>query len=163
MSADNNRPQASPPNPLWVTGAMVGAVIGAFVVLALGKSQWVTTNITYTDLAAVMLATVTILITLFAIIMAVAAVYGYRELQQMIERRADEAAAKYMDTVGLRTIEARADSATASYLESKGDEVLKRREDEILSGRDGDDDELDEQDREFIDAREAARPSGEDE
>lgn len=134
MSNRGNIPKPAPPSPLWVTGAMVGAVIGGFVVAAIGKSQWITTNITYTDLAAVLLATVTLILALFGFVLAAAAIYGYRELQKMVERRADR--------------------ATHDYLNKNAVKILEKRADEHLARRGAIDEEFDEEDREFMEARE---------
>jgi len=104
----------APPAPLWVLGAFIGAIIGGAVVAFIGKSQWISTNITYTDLAAVLLAAVTLILTLFAFMLAAAAVYGYRELQAMIERRADDATHDYLQKNAAALLKRSADRALAT-------------------------------------------------
>lgn len=128
----------APPSPLWVTGAFVGAIFGGLAVAFVGKSQWITTNISYTDLAAVLLAAVTLILALFAFILAAAAIYGYRELQRMVERRADQ--------------------ATHDYLEENATKILEKRADQYLASRGRVDDELDEDDEAYrIALQQAAR------
>jgi hypothetical protein len=134
MTKQTDPSGAPPPSPLWVTGAFVGAIIGGFTVAVIGKSQWVTTNITYTDLAAVLLAAVTLILALFGFVLAAAAIYGYRELQQMIERRADKATQEYLDNYAVK--------------------ILEKRANEYLARRGDIDDEFDEEDRAFMEERE---------
>jgi len=82
-------PEAQPPKyapaaPVWVLTAFLGSVVGAAFVFFLytggvNKSP----NINYTDLAAVMLGAVTIVLSVLALVIAGAAIWGYRAFMKM--------------------------------------------------------------------------------
>lgn len=71
--------------PLYRTlFALLGAVIGGFVVLIMGGAQLHVTpvGVSYGDLAAIALTAVTVLLAVFALACAFAALYGYREFMK---------------------------------------------------------------------------------
>lgn len=73
-----DRPVYSPISPQWALWGMLGAIVGAAFISFLTTGGVKANNISYFDLAAVMLAAVTLVLTVLGLAIAVAAIYGYR-------------------------------------------------------------------------------------
>jgi hypothetical protein len=73
-----DRPIYSPISPQWALWGMLGAIVGAAFISFLTTGGVKANGISYSDLAAVMLAAVTLVLTVLGLAIAVAAIYGYR-------------------------------------------------------------------------------------
>lgn len=120
-------PGRQEPPAFWVIWALMGAILGGAVVAFLGRANWVTTNISYTDLAAVLLAAVTILLSIFGIIAAAAAIYGYRWFMDKAEETAIREVKHYLDSNAEKILQERADAVLGAG--SKRDSRMDDEED----------------------------------
>jgi len=114
------RPEPPYLAPPWALCAILGSIIGAacmwfLMVGGITKSP----NITYTDLAAVMLAAATIVLTFIGLAIAGAAWYGYLEFKKrttvIAERKAEVVAT------------AKAEAEVKAYLDAKLDPEIRNR------------------------------------
>lgn len=108
--------------PLYRTlFAFLGAIIGGFVVWMIGGRELhvVPLGVSYGDLAAIALTAVTVLLAVFALACAFAALYGYREF---MKRSASIAAA----VAEKKTAEA-VEAVVESYLDRNLDRDLTKR------------------------------------
>lgn len=79
-------------SPSWCLFAFLGAIVGAAFVAFLATGGVKADAISYSDLAAVMLAAVTLVLTVLGLAIAVAAIYGYRAFMETSKATAAEVA-----------------------------------------------------------------------
>lgn len=108
--------------PLYrVLFGFLGAIIGGFLVLLIGGHELHVTpvGVTYGDLAAIALTAVTVLLAVFGLAAAFAALYGYREFMRRSAAVASSAAEKEAKAVATETVK--------SHLDQNFDPDLARR------------------------------------
>jgi asparagine N-glycosylation enzyme membrane subunit Stt3 len=167
--------QPTQPSPFWVMWAFLGAIVGAALVLFLSKGTILSDNISYIDLAAVLLVAVTVLLTVFGLIIAIAAIYGYHAFMKTSVAAATAAAKVEANSAAVKHVteyissnlpetlfidQAKAAAATVLTRE-RLDELISRRVDALLSGNDRDD-QLDAEEPELNAAGEPEGDGGDD-
>ncbi|MBE2190327.1 MAG: hypothetical protein IAE98_12800 [Candidatus Kapabacteria bacterium] len=85
----------------------MGAIIGGFVVLMIGGSQLrvMPVGVSYGDLAAIALTAVTVLLAVFALACAAAALYGYRAFMNRSASVAARVAEEKTESVATKAME----------------------------------------------------------
>jgi hypothetical protein len=82
----------SPISPIWALFAFLGSIIGAAFAFFMATGNLVADEISYADLAAIMLGAVTLILTVLGLAVAIAAIYGYREFMKRTRTVAAEKA-----------------------------------------------------------------------
>jgi uncharacterized membrane protein YuzA (DUF378 family) len=103
--------------PLYrVTWALLGAIIGGFVTAfcSLGRINIKPVGMTYADLAALVLTAITVLLAVFGVLFAAAALYGFRAFMKYAEQTAKRETARFLDANAARLVRERADAYVAS-------------------------------------------------
>ncbi len=132
----------------WILPLVVGGITGALssIVLLSWLGDITPNGVSYTDLAAVLLTAVGVLVTVLGVIFAIAAFWGFAELKRSAVNAAEAASIDHVrEQIKNGSVRDYLSKAVSEEIESPQTEArINKRVDEIVLGNPEKDDELEE-------------------
>lgn len=116
MALPKTKRKYDPISPQWALWSFLGAIIGAAFVAFIATGGVKAGTISYPDLAAVMLASVTLVLTVLGLAIAVAAIYGYKAFMDKSETTAAEIAGEVAVPAAIQVVK--------DYIANNAEQVL---------------------------------------